>query len=65
MAVVWSLMENECDSKSSPKPIIPAPHKKAPLEGVNVGKKKKNRLDLIALDALFQPKCEETIKDAI
>lgn len=63
MAVVWSLMENECDSKSSPKPIISAPHKKAPLEGVNV--EKKNRLDLIALDALFQLKCEETIKDAI
>lgn len=58
------LMENKCESKSSPNPVISAPHKKAPLQGIKVGEK--NSLDLIALDAVVQQqKCEEVIKAAI
>lgn len=56
-------MENKCESKSSPNPVISAPHKKAPLQGIKVGK---NRLDLIALDAVVrQQKGEQAIKAAI
>lgn len=62
MSPVKLLMENECESKPRPNPIISAPHKKEPLQGIKVGK---NRLDLIALDALLQQKCEKTIKDVI
>lgn len=62
MSGAESLMENKCESKSSPNPVISAPHKKAPLQGIKVGK---NRLDLIALDAVVQQKCEKAIKAAV
>lgn len=60
MSPVESLMENECESKPRPNPVISAPHKKKPPQGIKVGK---NRLDLIALDALLEQKCEKMIKD--
>ena len=62
VTVVESVMENEWESKPSPTPIISAPHKKAPLRGIEVGK---NRLDLIALDALLEQERVKAIKDAI
>lgn len=56
------LMEDKRTSQLSPKPAISAPHRKAPLQGIEIGK---NRLNLIALDALLQQKGKKTIKDGI